>query len=660
MTSKFQSSDFKLQTSNFSLPAVATAYALITIGLTWPLARGLGRDLPADFGDPLLNCWVLAWDAEHLLRGLAGHLDALREYWNANIYYPHPLSLAYSEHLTAQAIAILPIYAVTRNPILCYNVTFLLTFVLSALGMFLLVKALTGSSPAAFLSGVAFGFAPYRFGALPHVQVLSSMWMPFALLGFHRFLESRRVAPLVGASFAWIAQNLSCGYYLLFFSPVVALFLALEISRRRLWSDWKILGRLTVAMLVVGAVTLPFLLPYWQLRQLGFRVRSLAETSRYSADVFSYFTIDAGMRLWGRLIRAWPKPEGSLFPGVAVAALAALGLARQWRDARRETPASGETPMAKVVTAMLALACGITTLILFGWSLHFAFGDVDLRLTSLDRGLVVIVALAVALFALSPRARAIAVQWVASPVGTLSIVTAFAFAMSLGPEIQARGRPIEAANLYSLFYRFMPGFDGLRAPARFGMIVALGLAALAGYGAAGVVRRRYGRVVVALATVFMVVESWAVPIPVNANSTEYKQSGLIPLPATLSVAADTPPVYRFVSTLPASTALLELPFGEIAFETRYMFYSTVHWRRLVNGYSGGSPDDYGLWADRLREIGTRPDAAWRAVVDSHATHLIVHEGSYAGDRGRLISQWAAAHGAREMGSFGADHVFEVP
>ena len=85
------------------------AYSLLTIVMTWPLARGLARDLPADFGDPLLNCWVLAWDAEHLLRGLAGHLDALREYWNANIYYPHPLSLAYSEHLTAQAIAILPV-----------------------------------------------------------------------------------------------------------------------------------------------------------------------------------------------------------------------------------------------------------------------------------------------------------------------------------------------------------------------------------------------------------------------------------------------------------------------------------------------------------------------------------------------------------------------
>ena len=125
---------------------VATAaYVLLTIVLTWPLARALTRDLPADFGDPLLNTWILAWDAEHLLRALTGHLGALGEYWNANIYYPHPLALAYSEHMTAQAAMILPVYAVTRNPILSYNVVFLSTFVLSAIGMFLFVRALTGS-----------------------------------------------------------------------------------------------------------------------------------------------------------------------------------------------------------------------------------------------------------------------------------------------------------------------------------------------------------------------------------------------------------------------------------------------------------------------------------------------------------------------------------
>src|SRR4029079_6669792 len=185
-----------------------------------------------------------------------------------------------------QALLILPVYAISRNPILCYNIIFLLTFVLSSLGMYLFVRELTRSRPAACVAGLAFGFAPYRFSTLPHVQVLSSMWMPFALLGFHRFLKTRRTAPLVGAAAAWIAQNLSCGYYLLFFSPVIALYLAIEITRRRLWSDTALLGRLAAAGTVVVLTTVPFLLPYWRLRQLGFSARSLTETRKFAADVY--------------------------------------------------------------------------------------------------------------------------------------------------------------------------------------------------------------------------------------------------------------------------------------------------------------------------------------------------------------------------------------
>jgi len=71
--------------------------------------------------------------------------------------------------------------------------------------------------------------------------------------------------------------------------------------------------------------------------------------------------------------------------------------------------------------------------------------------------------------------------------------------------------------------------------------------------------------------------------------------------------------------------LLELPIGEVAFETRYMFYSTLHWRPLVNGYSGGAPLEYGLWAEQLSEATEVPDVAWRAVLASRATHIVVHE-----------------------------------
>ena len=288
-----------------------------------------------------------------------------------------------------------------------------------------------------------------------------------------------------------------------------------------------------------------------------------------------------------------------------------------------------------------------------------AIGGVTLRLTSLARGLALTMALAVTLLAISRRARETARGWIASPVSALAVLTTFAFILSLGPEIYAWGRPITGASLYALFYHYVPGFDGLRAPARYGMIVTLGLAALAGHGAAAIDRLRYGLPVLGLATMLMVVESWAAPIPLNVNSTEYKQNGLTPLPDTLAVGNGMPAVYRFVATLPPDSALIELPFGEIAFETRYMFYSTTHWRRLVNGYSGGGPDEYGLWAERFKDVLIRPDAAWQSVIDSRATHLIVHEGSYVEDRGRRISEWAAAHGGREVRVFGSDHLFEV-
>ena len=98
--------------------AATAAYAALTIALTWPLGAGLARDVPSDFGDPLLNAWILAWDATHLGQ----------RWWNANIFHPHPLALAYSEHLLPQAIQILPFYAATKNPILCYNLLFLSTF----------------------------------------------------------------------------------------------------------------------------------------------------------------------------------------------------------------------------------------------------------------------------------------------------------------------------------------------------------------------------------------------------------------------------------------------------------------------------------------------------------------------------------------------------
>ena len=87
------------------------------------------------------------------------------------------------------------------------------------------------------------------------------------------------------------------------------------------------------------------------------------------------------------------------------------------------------------------------------------------------------------------------------------------------------------------------------------------------------------------------------PIPINQNSTDYKQAGLAPLPASIAIGAAAPEVYRFAGQLPASAILMELPLGEPAFDVRYMFYSTLALaaagerlqRRRAAGVRGCSP-----------------------------------------------------------------------
>jgi len=615
--------------------------------MTWPLATGITRDIPGDFGDPLFTSWVISWDATHLGRG----------WWNANIFAPHPLSLAYSEHFLPQALQVLPIYAVTKNPILCYNLLFLSTFALSGLGMFLLGRELTGSAAAGFVAGLAFAFAPYRLANIPHLQVLSSAWMPFVLFGLHRHFATGRMFPLAGAALAWLTQNLSCGYYLLFFSPIVVLYIGWELTRRRLWTDMPTLIRAGLAIAIVIGATVPFLLPYLELRRLGFNPRSLAETRRYSADVYAYFTADPNLRLWGPVAQAWPKSEGLLFPGLTIAVLAAIGLTYEEETAETTENAgnrfSSRAPRSPRFLLFVTVLALIVTLLL-GFSIRLP----GLKITSLSRALgVSSIAVAILLVA-SRNSRAAARRWLLSPAGIFTTITVFALVMSFGPDIHAMGRPVTTTNLYAFFYETVPGFDGLRVPARFATIVTLGLAALAALGVAALNHRDQMRASLIAASLILI-EALAVPIPINQTSADYKQRGLAPLPGSVAIGSEAPPVYRYAAQLPDSAVLIELPLGEPAFDIRYMFYSTLHWRRLVNGYSGGAPLQYEMLTESLKDLATRPDRAWQALVDSTATHAIVHEASYAGDGGARLSSWLRARGAREVRVFGADRLFLI-
>ena len=124
----------------------AALFAIASLVVTLPLAQHPTRTLPSDLVDTLLTTWIISWDADRLRHGL-------HAVWNAPFYFPYPRTLAFSENLFGVAFLVAPVYWITGNPVLTYNVAFLFSFALAGLGMYLLVRELTGSRGAAAVAG---------------------------------------------------------------------------------------------------------------------------------------------------------------------------------------------------------------------------------------------------------------------------------------------------------------------------------------------------------------------------------------------------------------------------------------------------------------------------------------------------------------------------
>ena len=470
------------------------AYTLIAIVMTWPLTRDLSTWIAGDMGDPVFNSWVLMWTGGQVLAALGGDFNALHQYWHGNIFAPQSLTLTYSEHLTPQMLQALPIWATTGNIVLAYNLLFLSTFVLSGVGMYLLVRELTGRRAAAFVAGVAFAWAPYRISQSAHLQVLSSYWMPFALLGLRRyFVVSGGAKPLAGAAAALVLQNLSCGYYMLFFGPFAGLYAIYEIAHRRLWRDWRMwrsLGargdrgdRLHVAV----HLAVPRSSPGRRRRRAV--VRGVDSVLRRHARVRHRVIVLAPV---GRSrCAALPRGEGDGFPGFTILALAAIAGVWAVRRGFRAAGWSADRPWQRAAAVAIAtlLAVDIAALLVMfvQGALPFMVNGRPFRNT--DSLLLALLLLPVLAIALVPAwRRAIGELHRASAVGFFIDGTIVAVLLTLGPRIQAGGAMLGTGPYYWL-WQYVPGFDGVRAPARFLMIVALFLAVLAGLGIAALLAR---------------------------------------------------------------------------------------------------------------------------------------------------------------------------
>ena len=484
--------------------------------MTSPIAFELGRVGRIDNGDGQLSIWNVAWVARTL------PIDP-RHVFDANIFYPHTGTLAYSEANLGAGLLAVPVYWLTGNAYAAHNSAVLAAFLLSIIGMYYLVRYLTGDRRGAVVAAVCFGFCPYVFAHLPHIQLLMTAGLPFTMLAFHRLVDRPTLARGAALGAVMAAQALSCGYYGVFTILMVGFGVLVLIVTRGIWASRQFLLAMVIAAMVAVALVAPAFRFYFALQTGEGFGRSLDEAVRYSANWSAYLASSAFAHGW--MLGLLPRWNEVLFPGF-VATM--LGVAGAWMVRRQQR---GE---------LLAIYGGLALL---------------------------------------------------------------AFWASFGP----------AAGLYSMLYHTVPAFSWLRAPARFGLLVAFALSVLAGAGLSAALSgmRAPGRsriMVLAVATI---------------------AAGELLVQLNLPRVPPVENVYRMLARSPRGP-VIEMPFyyPEVGLfqHVKYMLASTSHWMPLVNGYSDFIPPDF---IDHVHTLAAFPSRdAFRVLEPGRVRYAVFHMYGY--------------------------------
>ena len=461
-----------------------------------------------DRGDPVFSMWRMAWVQHQLAR------DPWRLF-DANIFYPLPATLTYSDAMILPAVVAAPLAWAGLHPVVAYNVTLLAAFILSGLSAYVLVRGMACGRIAAWITAVAFMICPFRMNHLSHLELQMTMWMPIVLLGVHRLLRDgdRTFTLILILATALAAQWYSSMYYGLFLTLYAAVFGVVLACAWR--TPWRRLIAGAAGAGLAACLVWPLVHVYTASAPArGVRPRDVVR--RFSAVPLDYLRPGVNNPAYRAFLPRVVEAERALFPGVGSLALAAVGA---W-------PPLTATRVAFITAGAVAF-------------------DASLGLNGL---------------------------------------------------------------LYPVLYKMAP-FQSIRAPARFGILVVLTIAVLAGAGARRALARvrtpRWRAGLLALFTTALMVDGW--PRHNRVPMWRVPPGIYAALPETGAVLFEFPvhaEPARFEENLP------------------YMYFSMSHWTPMVNGYSGFNPPSY---AALLRATSGFPAPSSLDYLEgTGVTHIAVH------------------------------------
>ena len=347
----------------------AAAFAIcvfLAIAHTWPLALNPGRYSRNDNADAELNQWIMAWVAHQLPR------DPLHLF-EANIFYPAHDALAFSEPLIVPALMGAPMAWAGASPVLVHNIILIAGLALTAFAGCLLIEAWTGSLIAGLVAGSVLAFNTHTLTRIAHIQALHLYGLPLALLAMDRLIRggNHRAALALALWVAVLAYT--SGYLIVFAAFMLAIAFVTRVAEW--WPHARpMLTRLVVAGVVAGLAILPVYLPYRRVAREQQMVRTLDVVKDYSASLPGYLAAAGRLHFSTWSNGFFKDPVDSFFPGITIAALAALAIVLAFR---RRDAVHGSAALARRRVVML-IAIGVTGFVLslgtatpiYGWAFN--------------------------------------------------------------------------------------------------------------------------------------------------------------------------------------------------------------------------------------------------------------------------------------------------
>ena len=278
----------------------------------------------------------------------------------ALIYYGDPSPFAYTVAPYGIAVAALPVYLLTGlNLELTMNIYILLTFALTGLAVYLLVRYLLDVSvEVGALVGLMVAFAQFRFIHVAHVETLSTQFYLLALYCLHRFLDTpvRKWAIWLAVAF-WFAFFTS-GYMGYMFFVTVAVVVLFLFFWKKLPLDREFLRSTAIFVLTTAVISLPF---------LAMRSQKNGALSGYSIETIEHYAANpidwtsGSSFLYFNLTKF--ANEKALFLGFTPIALALAGWLLRRRDGDRSPAAAVAAPARRLSTREVLIVYGTLTVL---------------------------------------------------------------------------------------------------------------------------------------------------------------------------------------------------------------------------------------------------------------------------------------------------------